>query len=409
MNNMIDFSLTEEQLLLQKTCRRFAEKEIKPIAAEYDRRPDPAERIIPREYYVKAAKLGLSKIMASEEHGGGGLGNLGMAIAIEEFAAADCGFAMVMDVVNIMSYHMTQGLFPERIHKWFKEKEAAEGVVLVAGTVGEPVAGGTEAWCEIPDPKLGIKAYARLEGDEWVINGSKHMWGINAGIADCYTVFARTDMTKPQTEATSIFFIPAGTPGLSLGKFHDKIGLRTAAQTEVFLDDVRVPNDFEMVPNVLAFPRLLPLYACVGFGAMAVGVARAALEYCIEYAKQRVTWGKPIIEHQAVAMMLADMKIDVEASRLLTWYAAWTNDQYRDAIVYHSRGPVQKVFNTEAAIRVTQKAINILGGYGLDNALPVEKWHRDVLPLTIADIHNNILRLQIAESMWMEFPIPSVR
>lgn len=406
---MVDFSLTEEQLLLQETCRKFAEKEIGPIAAEYDRRPDPAERIIPREYYVKAAKLGLSKIMGTEEHGEGGLGNLGLAIAIEEFAAADCGFAMVMHMINLIKYHTSQGMFNETITKWLQEKEAAEGVVLLAGPVGEPVAGGTEAWCEIPDPKLGIKTHARLEGDEWVINGTKHMWGITAGIADCYVIFARTDMTKPQTEATSIFFVPADTRGFSVGKFHNKIGVRTVAQTEVFLDDVRVPKDFEMVQGVLFFPRLLPIEACIGFGALATGVARAALEYSIEYAKQRVTWGKPIIEHQAVALMLADMKIDVETSRLLTWYAAWTNDQYADTLMYHSRGALQKVFNTEAAIRVTQKAINILGGYGLDNALPVEKWHRDALTLTIADIHNNILRLQIAESMWMEFPIPSLR
>jgi len=273
-------------------------------------------------------------------------------------------------------------MFNETITKWLQEKEAAEGVVLLAGPVGEPVAGGTEAWCEIPDPKLGIKTYARLEGEEWVINGTKHMWGITAGIADCYVIFARTDMTKPQTEATSIFFVPADTPGFSVGKFHNKIGVRTVAQTEVFLDDVRVPKDFEMVQGALFFPRLLPIEACIGFGALATGVARAALEYSIEYAKQRVTWGKPIIEHQAVAA---------------------------DTLMYHSRGALQKVFNTEAAIRVTQKAINILGGYGLDNALPVEKWHRDALTLTIADIHNNILRLQIAESMWMEFPIPSLR
>jgi acyl-CoA dehydrogenase len=396
---VIDFSLTEEQLLLQKTAHDFAKKEIKPIAAEYDRKPDPAECIIPRDYYRKAAKLGLTKILAN-------MGNLALVIALEELAVADCGFASTVGLINQVT-----GTGTSRIAKLMQEKEAADGVVIIASCMGEPDAGGTEAICTIPDPKFGIKTYARLEGDEWVINGAKHMWCSNAGIADFYNIIARTDMTKPQTEAAAAFFVPAGTPGLTLEPFHAKVGLRTVAHTSLVLDNVRVPKDYKVGKKFLAFPRILPIVACTSVGAQSVGIARAAFEYALEYAKQRVTWGKPIIEHQAVALMLADMKIDIEASRLLNWHAAWTNDQHREEPrpVYHNRGAIQKVFNTEAALRVTEKAIYILGGYGLDNALPLEKWHRDALAGPIRDVQNSIWRLEITESLYMDFPYPSLR
>jgi alkylation response protein AidB-like acyl-CoA dehydrogenase len=225
---------------------------------------------------------------------------------------------------------------------------------------------GSNFLCPYPDPKLGIKTFAKREGDYYVINGSKAAFCTNAGVADAYYVMARTDLTKPPFMSTAVFWVPADTPGLSFGKKTEMIGGGAMQQAEVFLDDVRVPvgnrigGDGDL--SNLFVMKTMP-YLGTGLAAIYVGLSRAAYEYALDYAKERISWGVPIIQHQAVSLKLADMYVDVQTARLMTWDAAYAVDS-GDHLA-HVKALAAKTHAVDVAIKVAENAVKILGGYGV--------------------------------------------
>jgi alkylation response protein AidB-like acyl-CoA dehydrogenase len=397
---MIDFSLTEEQLLLQKTARDFANKEIKSLAIELDKNPEPVAAQIPFELYKKAGKLGFSKMTLPEEYGGPELGNLDVIIVMEELATADSGFAAVLQTPNgFIKELMVLGTERQR-KRWLTEM-ASEDYVGVAWGSGEPDRGGSEMVCTIPDPELGIKTYAKREGEYYVINGTKHAFVTGAGPdTKYYFVTARTDLTKPQFDTITKFIVPADTPGFTVGKQTDKIGWRGAPHAEIYLENVRLTREYIVGEKEGLGRSPFGLDMPIGAAAFCVGVARAAFEYAVDYANQRVTWGKPIVNHQAVAMSLAEMKMEIQAARLLVWQAAWNNDAHFGEPGYiNTLIPICKAFASDIALKVTQNAMLILGGYGICKEFPLERYHREAQACSLSCFHRNIHMLITARGL----------
>jgi alkylation response protein AidB-like acyl-CoA dehydrogenase len=294
----------------------------------------------------------------------------------------------------------------EQCLEWIGGPDSEERLVIGAGSTTEPDC-GNEVMCMIPDPKFGIKTTAKREGDEWVINGQKAPFCSCASHKDSqfYIVIARTDLTKPQAEGLTRFLVPAGTPGLSVAvdNLTDKIGDRCLTNAEVNYNDVRVPkeNILGEEGKALPFPPMIHAMGGGASGAMAVGLARAAFEYAVDYAKKRVTWGQPIIKHEAIATMLADMQMQLESARLLGLRAAWNADmhQAKGNFAYNTWNALSGVNASEMAIRVTQMAMSILGGHGITKDFPVEKWVRDAFIARPSGYDNIIQRLNIAAAL----------
>lgn len=393
---MIDFSLTKEQKAFQKTARDFTIREIKPFAAKLDRVEDP-EREVYWSIVKKGAQNGFSKVMIPQDIGGLGRGVMDWSIIMEELAVGDVGVAGGLILLESPVLMLLEGGTETQCEKWLKEIYSKD-IYPLAIAATEPDAGGTDLSCPIPDPKLGMEAFAEKKGDAYVINGHKGPWIMNGSAAEAYYVLARTDKSKPPMDSTSLFWIPADTPGLSRNET-DKIGWRSLPVGELYLDDVKISSDNligKEGDGLGAFHGAFQ-YGIIAIASLYVGLARAAFECAVDYAKIRQTWGQPIINHQAVAIELADMKIDVEAARLLTWNAAWALDSQPD--IPTTKGALAEVFNTEAAVRVAQKAMNILGGNGYTKEYPVEKILRDALLGPIGDMPNTLWRLGIATAL----------
>lgn len=403
---MIDFSLTEEQILLQKTARDFAQREVKPVAAEYDKKQDPAAAVIPWNHpiYQKASQLGLGRIMLPEELGGADLGCLGLVIALEEFAAADAGFAVVINNCNQMTLSILNN-GSEELRKWLL-KELASLDLSFAMSIMEPDAGGVDQMYVGPDRDIGITTYARRDKNgDYILNGTKAAFCTNAGQAEYYLILARTDLNKPAWQSSTMFFVPADTPGFTVGKVTPRLGWRCVAQAELYLDDVRVPEEYRigdegkgMEPSGFGLPN--------ASASTVLGIGRAAFEYALDYAKQRKTWGQRMINHTPVSMLLAEMQMQIEAARLLVWRAAWLNDIHRDpnskyyrVPYYHSKTAMSKLFAAEAALWVSEKAIEIMGCYGTSQELPVEKCLRDAMMLKFACGSRNMKLLEMATEL----------
>lgn len=396
---MIDFSLTEEQLAIQKTARDFANKEIKPIAAELDRTDDP-ERKAFWNVIRKATKLGFNRILLPEKYGGMGMTCVDWLLILEELAVADLSVALQLFTSDILTDLIVSKANENQRAKWLKEMSSADIYPISIGAI-EPDWGGAEMFNPnpSPDPKHGVKCFAERTKDGYVINGAKSAFVTNGGHAKAYIVFARTDRTMPPIESTSLFYFSADTPGISVVPT-EKLGTRALPTGQLFLDDVRVPKDSligKEGKGLQYFGDWAAKKEAIALGALFVGVARAAFEYSLDYAKNRVTWGQPMIKHQAVAMQFADMQIEIEAARLLAWRAAWSLDTQPD--VFTTKADLVKVFNTEVAVRVALKALNSLGGYGYTTAYPMEKYLRDALLGPIGGGPNNMWRLGIAAAL----------
>jgi alkylation response protein AidB-like acyl-CoA dehydrogenase len=319
---MVDFNLTEEQRLLQKTAREFAQNEIKPVAEKIEQMDRTKEQ--PWDYakdlVKKGTELGFNKLLIPEEYGGIGMTCMDNMVLLEEFGAADLGIAASYFAVSITApLVILFGANEKQRKEWFTEICDAEYFVF-ASLGSEPDVAGADMFFLSQDPKVGLKTLAKRDGDEYVINGTKAAFCTNAGIAQGYFVMARTDMTRPVFESSCIFFVPEGTPGLSFGKKTEMLGWKTGHHCEVFFDDCRVGADRMIgtkgMPGQLFVIRALPyfhtcVYACY------IGLARAAYEYALQYSQERVSWGKPIVRHQAVGMKLADMMVDIQAARLM--------------------------------------------------------------------------------------------
>ncbi|NTV63981.1 MAG: acyl-CoA dehydrogenase [Oscillochloris sp.] len=375
------FGLTDEQAMIRRTVREFAEREIAPLARHTDESGE-----FPTETFRKMADLGLMGLPVPEEWGGAGADSVSTAIAIEEVARC-CGSTAIA-----YSAHMGLGSAPIAMFGTHEQKErflkpAAQGRHMAAFGLTEPHAGSDAG---------ATRTSAVLEGDEWVINGSK-MWITSAPLAGHVIVTAVTDRDRGK-KGISAIIVPGGTPGMTFGKPELKMGLRGSVTTAIQLENVRVPKENLLGERGKGFVQFLQVLdgGRVGIGAMALGLAQGAYEVAVKYALEREAFGKPIGGHQSVANMIADMDVAISAARLLVYQAAWLKDLGRP---YSREAAVAKLYASEASEKVCRDAIQILGGYGYSQEFPVERMYRDTRLLTIGEGTSEILRNVISHSV----------
>jgi len=396
---MIDFTLTEDQLRLQDMARKFAEKEVKPGAAEIDRIVDPRDAFA-AEATRKACELGFHAMLAPEKWGGMGLDMMDFCIVVEELAAADIGFAMNLAVSCSISKMIADNATDEQAERWLRPFCDMGGKThhLLAFGGTEP-SGGTEIFCGDPNPELGTRTTAKRNGDNYVINGTK-CFITNASRSELYGVLGRTDKTKNNFVSNSIFFFTPDTPGFSIGKIEDKMGHRGMSNGELIFDNVTLSKDDRLGEEGAGVPILANTFHVNGVsaGALAVGLARAAYEMALDFAKQRVIWGQPITKYQAISHMLVDMKMQIETARLLTRRVAWAaQNGIHDKDIHPA---MVKVYASEMARKVTVDALQILGGSGYMKDYPAEKYVRDSMVIPIYDGTNQVLRNFMAMEMF---------
>lgn len=404
---MIDFTLTEEQALLQRTARNFAQNEIRPIVEEIDRlefsQCAPWDKF--KQVYKHAAKLGFTTLLIPEAYGGGGAGCMENVLFEEEIAAVDIGVAAAYFNTSITAPMLivTGGNEMQR-DKWLREITNAEYYIL-SSAGNEPDQAGSDALCPYPDPQVGLKTLARRDGDDYIINGVKSAFTTNAGIANSYYVTARTDLTKPPLESTSFFYIPADLPGITVGKRTELTGWKTGHNAEVYFDDVRVPQEYRLGEEGMGMPiflmRSLP-YIAIGLAACHVGLARAAYEYALDYSQQRISWRMPIINHQMVASMIADMYVNMHAARLVVWEAAHCTDSGSPMAAIQS--PAAKTFATDSAIKNAEMAVKVLGSYGITREYKASKMLNDAWIGWSCDGTNDVLRLHMVNFLAGRMP-----
>ncbi|MCC6225481.1 MAG: acyl-CoA dehydrogenase family protein [Microthrixaceae bacterium] len=392
-------SLNEDQIQLQDWVHGFAQDVLRPNAEEWDEREE-----FPWPIVQEAAKVGLYgfEFMAN---GIADLTGLTLPVAIEELFWGDPGLALSIFGSGLAAAAIAGNGTPEQLFEWVPQCYGdADNVKLGALCASEPDAGSDVG---------GYRTRAVYDeaNDEWVLNGTK-AWITNGGIADIHVVVAVVD-SELGSRGHASFIVPPGTKGLSQGQKYKKHGIRASHTAEVVLDDVRVPGrcllggkerldhklakarakeaSGEKQPAMATFETTRPTV-----GAMAVGIARAAYEYSLQYAKDRVAFGEPIIMKQGIAFKLADMATEIDASRLLVWRAAWMG---RNGVEFkQGEGSMSKLKASEVAVRVTEEAIQILGGYGYTREYPVERWHRDSKIMTIFEGTSEIQRLVIARA-----------
>ncbi|MCU1504112.1 MAG: fadE [Ilumatobacteraceae bacterium] len=396
---MVDFALNEDQLQIQKWVHDFAEDVVRPAGHEWDEREE-----FPYPIVQQAAEIGLY----GYEFLLNGMGDptgLTLPVAIEELFWGDAGIGMAIMGSALAAAGISGNGTPEQVLEWVPAcYGTADKVALGAFCVSEPDAGSDVS-------SLRTRAVNDQATDEWVLNGTK-AWITNGGIADVHVVVAAVDPAlKGRGQAS--FVVPPGTTGLSQGQKYKKHGIRASHTAEVVLDDVRVPSrcllggkdkldaklararelghSGEKQPAMTTFEATRPLV-----GAQALGIARAAYEFALDYAKERKAFGKAIIMNQAIAFKLANMAVEIDASRLLIWRAAWLA---RNGGFRNGEGSMSKYKASETAVRVTEDAIQILGGYGYTRDYPVERWHRDSKIHTIFEGTSEIQQLVIARAI----------
>ena len=397
---MADFSLTlnEDQLQIQSWVHEFAAEVIRPAAHEWDEREE-----FPWPVVQEAAKNGLYGIdflmNAIADKSG-----LTLPVAVEEIFWGDAGIGMAIMGSALAAAGISGNGTPEQVMEWVPQCYGTpDDVKLGAFCVSEPDAGSDVS-------SLRTKAVYDQAKDEWVLNGTK-AWITNGGIADVHVVVAAVD-PELKGRGQASFVVPPGTKGLSQGQKYKKHGIRASHTAEVVLDDVRLPGNLLLggkekldaklararerghsggQPAMATFEATRPTV-----GAQALGVARAAYEYALDYAKERHAFGKPIIMNQAIAFKLANMAVEIDASRLLIWRAAWLA---RNGGFKNGEGSMSKYKASETAVRVTEDAIQILGGYGYTREYPVERWHRDAKIHTIFEGTSEIQQLVIARAI----------
>lgn len=380
---MIGFTLTEEQMALQRQAREFASSQMRPYAQELDRSPSPH---FDRRIVDRFAAAGFTGFFIPRQYGGGGVDMVGMAIMCEELAAVCAGISTVLAGTLLATNCLKVGGAEEQKEQYLPLLADRRGR-LGALAITEPNAGSDMG---------GICTVARSDGDGYVLSGTKH-YITNAGIADLYVVLATTDPAKKYA-GLEFFIVPGDAPGLAAGRIEDKMGLRASQTGEVLLNDVRVPagsllgragTGFLVAMQALDLSR--PTVA-----VCAVGIARAAYEAALDYAKRRVQFGRPIFKNQAVSFALVDMVTSIDAARLLTWRACRLIDAGEE---FTKEASMAKLFAAEAAERICSRAMHLMGAVGYSRDLPVEKYLRDAKALTVIEGTSEVQRHVIAEQL----------
>jgi len=395
---MIGFTLTPEQVMLQQTARDYAQKEIAPLVARTRQSPvgdTPWPHV--RPHFEAGAALGLTKIFVPGELGGMGGSCMDAVIMLEELGAADVGIAS-----DYFSLTATMPLLMQRAGPAGQAPLAAFAAapaMVLAGAQSEPNVAGSELLMAGPDPAYGPKLAARREGDGWCLSGQKSAFVTNAGVADAYCIIARTDPAKPLIEGLSLFWVPANTPGLRIGRKTPLIGWPLTSHAELYFDDVVLPGTALLSAEggaAMLFAMVPEMPVCLA--ATFVGLARAASDYALAYAKQRHSMGKPIAQHQAVALKLAEMAVEVHAARLLVWdaAAACATDPMAAAMF---KAPAAKARAVDAAIRNAQLCVEILGGYGVTSEYEAGRFLNDAWVGYSCDFTRDVLMLGIAAGL----------
>jgi acyl-CoA dehydrogenase len=377
----VSFELTSEQVALRDLAREFAEKEIRPKAAEYDEHSTH-----PADIIEKAHEVGLMNPHVPEEFGGVGLSMFDGMLIGEELSWGCAGIAVSIVANMLGAAPVVLAGTDDQKRRWLPP--LIESPMLCSFALTEPNAGSDVS---------GIQTTAVREGDEYVLNGSK-MFITNAGHADWIVVFASTDRSQGH-RGLSAFVVPTDLDGVTIEKHLDKMGQRATDTSAVALQDVRVPDENRLGEEGEGFKIAMRTldHTRPGTAAGAVGVARAAYEYAVEYSRERVQFGQPIAMNQGVNFLIADMAAEIEAARLLTWQAAWLLDQGKRATLQSS---FAKRFASDMAMKVATDAVQIFGGYGYIKEYPVEKLMRDAKLFQIYEGTSQIQRLVIAREIF---------
>jgi alkylation response protein AidB-like acyl-CoA dehydrogenase len=370
---VISFTLTDEQRELQALAHEFAERELRPIAADCD-----VKDTFPADLLARAAALGLTSYAIPREHGGGGLGAVSSALIGEELAWGCAGLAATI-VATMFPARPLRCFGTEAQRNRYLPLLAREEGTLAAIALTEPHAGSDVQ---------GIRATARRDGGAYVVSGEK-CYITNGGIADLTVVFAKVE------DALSAFLVERGDQGVLAGRKEDKLGLRASYTGSLILDDARIPADRLLAEegNGLLIAMDFLEVSRPQVAASAVGVARAAFEYASSYARGREAFGQPLTARQGISFKLAEMAMEIEAARLLTWRACAAVDAGEDAGLL---GSYAKAFAADTAMRVTTDAVQVLGGAGVMRDHPVEKWMRDAKVLQIVEGTSEIQRQIVA-------------
>jgi butyryl-CoA dehydrogenase len=379
--NSMNFKLSEEHEMIRKMVRDFAENEVAPTAAERDE-----EERFDMEIFNKMAELGLTGIPWPEEYGGIGSDYLAYCIAVEELSRVCASTGVTL------SAHTSLAGWP--VFKYGTEEQKqqylrpmAEGTKMGAYGLTEPSSGSDAG---------GMRTSAKLDGDDYVLNGSK-IFITNGGIADIYIVFAVTD-PESKHKGTSAFIIEKDFPGFSVGKKERKLGIRSSPTTEIMFDNCRVPKENLLGEEGQGFIIAMKTLdgGRNGIAAQAVGIAQGALDAAVDYAKERVQFGKPIAANQGIGFKLADMATATEASRLLTYQAAWLES---NNLPYGQASAMAKLMAGDTAMKVTTDAVQVFGGYGYTKDYPVERYMRDAKITQIYEGTQEIQRLVISRML----------
>ena len=380
----MDYFLTEEQQMIKDLAGQIAREKIVPVRAELDEKSE-----FPREIMNVIAQSDLMGIFLPEEYGGMGMGSFEICLAIEEFSKACLGLSTAYAANALGTYPIFLFGSDEQKKKYLPD--IASGKKFVAFALTEANAGSDAS---------GVQTTAKLEGDEYVLNGTKQ-WITNGGEADSYVIIALTDRSKGPRGA-SAFIVEKGTPGFSFGKKEDKMGIRASATCELILEGCKIPRENIIAREGMGFiiaMRTLDI-SRIGVGAQGVGVSQGALDEAIAFARQRVQFGKPVISIQAVQHILADMATQTEAARALVYAVARYLDTSAKDISKVSA--MAKLFPTDVAMRVTTDAVQVMGGSGYMKEYPVEKMMRDAKILQIFEGTNQIQRNIIGQALIKE-------
>lgn len=378
---MFDFSLTEEQHAFKDMIRKFAKKEVEPISAEADKIQDPKATWPVIESMVrKGLQLGLGKVAVPAAYGGIGGGLCDLMIMGEELAAADSGIAAILLVSASLARVIALAGTEQQKEKWLRPiGEDESGKYILAGAMTEP-SGGNEIMCPLPDPALGVRTTATRDGKGYRIKGQK-CFITNAGIAEIYMVLARTRKDKPNIEGCNVFLFHKDTKGYQIGKIEDKMGNRLQRNGEIFFDDMWVPEEDMIGQEGLGVLMLDEIFRgnSVAFAGATLGIARAAYNSALNYARERVIWGRPLIQNEVVASKLMQMRMKIEACRALVEKLIWAIENPLKGYGLDKLARIAKVNSSEMVIQVTSEAMYLMGGYGYMKEYPVEKYLRDGL------------------------------
>jgi len=378
LEQALDLGLTEEQTLLQRTVRDFAETEVKPLAKELDETCQ-----FPRETFRKAAELGLTGVAFPEQYGGAGMDHVSYAIVIEEISRVCASTGVILSVQN--------SLYCEPIYRFGTEEQKqkflvsfARGEKIGCYALTEPQAGSNAA---------ALRTKALLKGDKYIVNGTK-AWITNGGAADAAIVYTNTQPEKGEKGITALV-VEKGTPGFAVGKEEKKLGINATACCELSFTDCEIPvanrigaegEGYKVALSTLDGGR-------IGIAAQATGIAQGAFEAALAYSQQRQAFGHPIADFQAIQFMLADMATEIDAARLLVRKAAWKQET---GSRFSMEASVAKLFASEMSTRVAHKAMQIHGGNGYSREYPVERAYRDARITEIYEGTSEIQRLVIA-------------